>query len=359
LASIITSTGVELPDAFYDSIYDTLAESKRGDDEETLRLKAVTKIQTAGASNQPATTPDEINPNLYADRPKLQALKDLLLRFRSGDPQAATELISRYEHNNWQRANKFAEEAGSPVIDADDLYQEAVLGLLLAAEKADLKRVHQFNAFANSYTWGPMNSYVLSTRNTVKVPNSLGLELDKIKQIDLEAAQHGLPPLRDHDKRLQEFEVVKNYGVAVMRRLIALTHLESIEDLAATNPKDSYHNAGLDEANPSLNYQNVTQPHPDLNIETRALLADLVQQVNQVLRSDLNDSARTVINLLFELKDPLDPMLKDISGPLRPTDVSVKRGISNTRVCQIRDQALVKLKKSTKLRDLWEETLNF
>ena len=99
--------------------------------------------------------------------------KEMLLRFQQSPPkslerqQAANSIVRTYVRAALQRAFSHSAMTG---VEAEDLVQESIFGIIRAAEKADLSRENRFLTYAVTWIDQTMSRYAANSARTVRLP---------------------------------------------------------------------------------------------------------------------------------------------------------------------------------------------
>ena len=109
---------------------------------------------------------------------RARADRELLARYRPGDPEARAEVVERFLPLARQLARRYA-RGNEPL---DDLYQVASIGLLKAIDRYDPERGTAFSTFAVPTIAGELKRYFRDTGWAVHVPRPVQERLVRINR---------------------------------------------------------------------------------------------------------------------------------------------------------------------------------
>lgn len=361
LADALLQNGFDIDRTQDDAaIYDALAESNFGEDVETLCLRAIYKVDERRKNLAETTGSNEEEPiqdlsldveaevtetnQAYKDQGEFQGIddKELVLRIRGGDKDAAEELIKRHTRFIYKLARKMAPNGRYASIDVDDLFQEGVIGLLRAVELADLSNRAKFLTYAGEWIIRRMHNYILDNRATVRTPRYIGAMHDRIRRINSDRVQQQRPLLNDEE--ITEIFRLKGHKVtpALIKNSELLTYYMGSLDTGFSPSRDS-------------------SPGNDYILDERQGLSSLTSEPQpgvdeKVIKSFLQDNMREVLLNLDEREVQILKLRFGSNGqpPKTLEEVGVEFDLSSERVRKIEARALAKLRlplHSAKLKD--------
>ena len=106
--------------------------------------------------------------------------KDLIWKAKNNDNEAMKELIKKYNGLIWKLANSLGETCET--LEIEDLYQEGVLGLMLAVKRFDMDSDVKLITYAYYYIRGSMLHAMHNLDRLVKYPSKTIEKIENIKR---------------------------------------------------------------------------------------------------------------------------------------------------------------------------------
>ncbi len=110
---------------------------------------------------------------------------DIIKRIQSGDKSAEQELCRRNYPYVRKRAKELLKAAGS-TLDLEDLIQEGMIGLLLAAKRTDLSYDNTFLTYAGWYVTQHMIRPNTWQGHLIRIPDNILQTVNKLAKLDAE-----------------------------------------------------------------------------------------------------------------------------------------------------------------------------
>ncbi len=334
-----------------DASYHALLESERGEDEETIALRGLYKLEATKSDNVVVSVPESQETNEEVVVPHAPVIKATVFeRVRAGDVEAKSEIIERYGKFAISVARKAAAKLNRRVnaIDVDDLAQEALIGLLRAAELYEKgARGATFLTYANFHIRGRIMGHVEDMSSTVRVPRHIRQKINKIERVNW-YRRHDRKPLLSAKAtaklvEVDESEVVAHTGsitVGTLRfaRLIS-------DNMGSLDTGFSPHNdvsPGNDYILDERNSMNSVTGEADIPVDEAAELATLPKLIDEALE-ELDEREKAILRLRFGLGG---------TEPRTLEEVGEEFNLTGTRIRTIEAQALAKLRSPWRLHNL-------
>jgi RNA polymerase sigma factor (sigma-70 family) len=342
------------------ALYDSLAESERGENEETIvyyalcRLSQSAEDATVSTSEIPADEQPHAPARKSAYRHGLELKEksdnDLCTLAKEGDKEALSLLISRHKGFLWQQARRRAYAYRYNAIDADDLFQEGALAVMQTAETQDDAQDIQFFSRAASKVRQQMTRYIDNHASAVRVPINQRKRLKRIDAFNQARLSRRRPILsREEISQLLNIPVEGTFEstTADLYRRIPLltTYMGSLErgysPQSDSSPGNDY---VLDERSVQTNVAG----QDDKLLEESALKFCIRDALTRVML-DLTTRERDVLELRFGLSGEPPKTLEEMGKEFN---------VSRERIRQIESKALAKLRhplRSQHLRGLADD----
>lgn len=248
--------------------------------------------------------------------------KYLAQRISQGDMTAREKFIE----SNLRLVVKIAKKYVDRGLAFLDLIQEGNTGLIIAADRFDVKRNTKFSTYATSWIRQAITRAITDKGRNIRIPSRLYYKIGKYRKIEgiLENELHRKPTTKEIAKRM------------------CITETQA-EDIAAwQNDTLSMNYTPTDDEDNKL--EEIISSQDD-GPETIAFTNDMQKEVRQILDecSSLTPNERTVIIKRFGLEN-------NISLTLEETGKII--GVSRERTRQIEEKALTKLRSFSKTRRL-------
>lgn len=248
--------------------------------------------------------------------------KYLAQRISQGDMTAREKFIE----SNLRLVVKIAKKYVDRGLAFLDLIQEGNTGLIIAADRFDVKRNTKFSTYATSWIRQAITRAITDKGRNIRIPSRLYYKIGKYRKIEgiLENELHRKPTTKEIAKRM----------------CITETQAENIA--AWQNDTLSMNYTPTDDEDNKL--EEIISSQDD-GPETIAFTNDMQKEVRQILDecSSLTPNERTVIIKRFGLEN-------NISLTLEETGKII--GVSRERTRQIEEKALTKLRSFSKTRRL-------
>lgn len=246
----------------------------------------------------------------------------LAKRISQGDMAAREKFIE----SNLRLVVKMAKKYVDRGLALLDLIQEGNTGLIIAADRFDVKRNTRFSTYATSWIRQAITRAITDKGRNIRIPSHLYYKMAKYRKIEsiLENELHRKPTTK---------EIAKRMGITE-------TQAENI--VTWQNDTLSMNYTSNDDEDNKL--EEIISSQDD-GPETIAFTNDMQKEVRQILDecSSLTPNERTVIIKRFGLED-------NISLTLEETGKII--GVSRERTRQIEEKALTKLRSFHKTRRL-------
>ena len=248
--------------------------------------------------------------------------KYLAQRISQGDVAAREKFIE----SNLRLVVKIAKKYVDRGLAFLDLIQEGNTGLIIAADRFDVKRNTKFSTYATSWIRQAITRAITDKGRNIRIPSRLYYKIGKYRKIEgiLENELHRKPTTKEIAKRMGITETQAENIAAWQNDTLSMNY----------TPTDDEDNK-LEEIISSQ----------DDGPETIAFTNDMQKEVRQILDecSSLTPNERTVIIKRFGLEN-------NISLTLEETGKII--GVSRERTRQIEEKALTKLRSFSKTRRL-------
>ena len=248
--------------------------------------------------------------------------KYLAQRISQGDMTAREKFIE----SNLRLVVKIAKKYVDRGLAFLDLIQEGNTGLIIAADRFDVKRNTKFSTYATGWIRQAITRAITDKGRNIRIPSRLYYKIGKYRKIEgiLENELHRKPTTKEIAKRM----------------CITETQAENIA--AWQNDTLSMNYTPTDDEDNKL--EEIISSQDD-GPETIAFTNDMQKEVRQILDecSSLTPNERTVIIKRFGLEN-------NISLTLEETGKII--GVSRERTRQIEEKALTKLRSFSKTRRL-------
>lgn len=248
--------------------------------------------------------------------------KYLAQRISQGDMTAREKFIE----SNLRLVVKIAKKYVDRGLAFLDLIQEGNAGLIIAADRFDVKRNTKFSTYATGWIRQAITRAITDKGRNIRIPSRLYYKIGKYRKIEgiLENELHRKPTTKEIAKRM----------------CITETQAENIA--AWQNDTLSMNYTPTDDEDNKL--EEIISSQDD-GPETIAFTNDMQKEVRQILDecSSLTTNERTVIIKRFGLEN-------NISLTLEETGKII--GVSRERTRQIEEKALTKLRSFSKTRRL-------
>ena len=246
----------------------------------------------------------------------------LAKRISQGDMAAREKFIE----SNLRLVVKMAKKYVDRGLALLDLIQEGNTGLIIAADRFDVKRNTRFSTYATGWIRQAITRAITDKGRNIRIPSHLYYKMGKYRKIEsiLEGELHRKPTTK---------EIAERMGITETQAENIATWQNDTLSMNYT-PTDDEDNK-LEEIISSQ----------DDGPETIAFTNDMQKEVRQILDecSSLTSNERTVIIKRFGLED-------NISLTLEETGKII--GVSRERTRQIEEKALTKLRSFSKTRRL-------
>ena len=246
----------------------------------------------------------------------------LAKRISQGDMAAREKFIE----SNLRLVVKMAKKYVDRGLALLDLIQEGNTGLIIAADRFDVKRNTRFSTYATSWIRQAITRAITDKGRNIRIPSHLYYKMGKYRKIEsiLEGELHRKPTTK---------EIAERMGITE-------TQAENIATWQNDTLSMNY-TSNDDEDN---KLEEIISSQDD-GPETIAFTNDMQKEVRQILDecSSLTPNERTVIIKRFGLED-------NISLTLEETGKII--GVSRERTRQIEEKALTKLRSFHKTRRL-------
>ncbi len=335
--------------------YDALAESERGEDEETICLRALYKLSDREQPKSaeptdlnPKTSEPETNSAHVTDMIDQSAIDQFAL-YRSGDSDAAIWLVNQYGAfvRSLARRLSFKLPRSASAIDYDDLVQEGMIAMLYAAESYRNDMGANFMTYSRTSILRKMDRHIKDMRSTVRVPASTRDKATKIEAINQLRRGERRPPLTPQeiaelvDVDPDDRYVARNYKDKTT--VASLKHVQLITDnMGSLDRGFSPHNdlsPGNDYILDERNGMESITSSPDPDVEDEATNRLFRVEASKFLIDgidSLSDREATILALRFGL---------DGTGIMKSLDeVAQQFDLSKERVRIIESHALSKLR---------------
>ena len=246
----------------------------------------------------------------------------LAKRISQGDMAAREKFIE----SNLRLVVKMAKKYVDRGLALLDLIQEGNTGLIIAADRFDVKRNTRFSTYATGWIRQAITRAITDKGRNIRIPSHLYYKMGKYRKIEgiLEGELHRKPTTK---------EIAERMGITETQAENIATWQNDTLSMNYTPTDDEDHK--LEEIISSQ----------DDGPETIAFTNDMQKEVRQILDecSSLTPNERTVIIKRFGLED-------NISLTLEETGKII--GVSRERTRQIEEKALTKLRSFHKTRRL-------
>jgi RNA polymerase primary sigma factor len=264
----------------------------------------------------------QVSLSIDAERPTPQQERDLVIAAAAGDADASLKLVEAFLPPITGLARRFPTGVG---LELEELVQEGVTGLLLAAQRYDSGIGRPFWAYASFWVRKAMQELVAELARPVALSDHAVRGLARIKTARREHLQtHGVEPTIE--------ELSRDTG-------LAFAHLNSLQAIERT-PRSLEDRASAAGGATATVGDTITDPAAELAFEQ--VLDDIEIREARQCADQLDERERTVIRGHFGLGQPAKT-LKQIGGAL---------GLTAERARQIELGALNKLREALARRAL-------
>lgn len=283
------------------------SENKEESDNDYMSVDAV-KIYLQEISKIPLLTPEEE--------------RDLAQRISQGDMVAREKFIE----SNLRLVVKMAKKYVDRGLAFLDLIQEGNTGLIIAADRFDVKRNTKFSTYATGWIRQSITRAITDKGRNIRIPSHLYYKIGKYRKIEciLEGELHRKPTAKEIAKRMGITETQAENIAAWQNDTLSM-------DYTPTDDEDN-------------KLEDIISSQDD-GPEAIAFTNDMRKEVRKILDecSSLTTNERTVIIKRFGLEN-------NISLTLEETGKII--GVSRERTRQIEEKALTKLRSFYKTRYL-------
>jgi RNA polymerase sigma factor (sigma-70 family) len=348
------------------ALFDSLSLSPRGENEETICLRALKMIEdhSAAEAEQAAQVgqidpigDDELSPGgddrfaaetKYPNRTEREyrALddKELVKLAQAGSRLAPKVLVTRHGGLIMTLARKYAPHGRYSSIGADDLFQEGAMALLRSIKSTDLSETFEqskFISYAAEYVKYQISRYVMNHKSTVHVPFRQVIQVQEVNNMNDNRRNQRLPLLRaDEIDEYFGFDPSignpqkPNINARLMRRTDLLTrHMGSIDTgyspHSDTDPGNAY---VLDETS---KLESLTGRADFEGVDASTVAAGLKATLELALERELSERQAKILRSRFGL-DNQDPMTFD--------QIAANFGVTRQRIRQIEASAQLRLR---------------
>jgi RNA polymerase primary sigma factor len=246
---------------------------------------------------------------------------DLARRVREGDKQALDTLVNA----NLRFVASVAKRYLNQGLTYMDLIAEGNIGLITAAQRFDERRGFRFITYAVWWIRQAIQKAVAEQTNTVRLPVNRVLQVQSLRRLTRSLEQ-------ERQGAVQEEDIADRAGMSVRK-------LEQLR--AAASPLVSLDESSLEDDTTMA--ENLTDPE-EISPEESYIREEMHQELDAALRQ-LSDRERRVVTYYYGLGQRQAWSLEAIGDVL---------GLSRERVRQIRNQALMKMRRAEKGQTLQE-----
>lgn len=246
----------------------------------------------------------------------------LIKRVQAGDRKALGTLV-KY---NIRFVVKIALGYASSKIDLVDLISEGNMGLIVAAKKYDVNRDVKFLTYAVWWVRKSILGYIKNHSRNIRLPSNKYKNISDYRRalVTLEQTNEGVVSLSD------------------ISEILKVSEEEVLKYKALSEPECSIENISVeDEYNISMLENNLDSTFDDIEIE--GISTQSIRDNLNIIFKYLSKIEIEIISLYYGL---------NTSDTLTLNDIGIELNISRERVRQVRDNALRKLKKGLKLREM-------
>ena len=246
---------------------------------------------------------------------------DLARRVREGDKQALDILVNA----NLRFVASVAKRYLNQGLTYMDLIAEGNIGLITAAQRFDERRGFRFITYAVWWIRQAIQKAVAEQTNTVRLPVNRVLQVQSLRRLTRSLEQ-------ERQGAVQEEDIADRAGMSVRK-------LEQLR--AAASPLVSLDESSLEDDTTMA--ENLTDPE-EISPEDSYIQEEMHQELDAALRQ-LSDRERRIVTYYYGLGQRQAWSLEAIGDAL---------GLSRERVRQIRNQALMKMRRAEKGQTLQE-----
>ena len=246
--------------------------------------------------------------------------RELAKRVAEGDVEARSKMIEA----NLRLVVSIAKRYVAGGLPFSDLIEEGNLGLIRAVEKFDYKRGFRFSTYANWWIKQAMERAITNQVRTIRLPVHVSEEVYRYTRAEKKLKQQ----LR-RDPHPEELAEALHVGIEKVRMYSQISReTHSLDVLVMDNGDETLKDYIADENAPS--------PESDCDIISRR------KQIDEWI-SNLSGAEREVVELRYGLND---------DSPWTLNSIGKRFGITRERVRQIEKQAINRIRKQTKMRNL-------
>ena len=293
----------------------------RGEHFENAAAARVERRSDAHFTAEPTTDSFQIFYNQASRYPLLTAEEEIELAkaIERGDLAAKERLIN----SNLRLVIKFARRYQGHGLSLEDLIQEAMLGLIRAAEKFDWRRGYKFSTYGTLWIRQALQRGLQNHGRTIRLPVHVAQRQTKVRKIESElGTKLGREPTDD------EIAAVAELSVDEVSELRELTRsITSLDQPVGDDGETALGDLLASE-----------RPEP----EQEVVEAERERQINEVV-AQLPDAERNVIRLSFGLGGDEPRTLRQVASEL---------GIPVAQARELESQGLSRLSGSTELAQL-------
>ena len=216
-------------------------------------------------------------------------------------------------------------------VDFDDLMQEGVKGLMVAADKYDIKVGCAFSTFATWWIKNAIDRYVLSNHGMMRKPAYVREQITRI-QTCLEyyrVEMHRIPT----DREISEYVGLDMYTVMVLKDI--MMHVVSLDQSLYNDENDD-------------GVSNLLETLPSNQVVESKYDGSFYQSLNDLLNM-LTDRERLIVEKFFGLRKSLND---DEHEAMPISEIAKELNLSNTMVRLLLNKALSRLKFNYKTKAL-------
>ncbi len=253
---------------------------------------------------------------------------ELAKRIRQGDIKAEQELVQANLRFVMSVAKQYYFPASNYIMSLNDLINEGNLGLIKAAKRFDETRGFKFISYAVWWVRQSILESINQNNRIIKLPSNRVAQAGKIKQ-----AIHNFEQKNERSPTKDE--------VCEMLNISESTYNLMNESIVFHSSLDGQ--IGSDESNTTL--LDVLSDNGE-KTDQKVMNESLTYDVNSVLKL-LSHTERDVLKMYYGIG-----AIESEKHGLTLEEIGSKMDLSRERIRQIKDKALVKLRRSTKINRL-------
>lgn len=247
---------------------------------------------------------------------------ELVKRAQNGDKDAITELCLR----NGKLITYIINKTYPAAMQNDDIFQQGMLGILIAIKKFDVSTGYSFTTYAYNWIHQKITRYMQDTGRVIRIPVHMYPQIAKFKQLQIDY-------MNEHETYPSDEWLAKKMKISVKKVKEMHQYVDSILSLDESYAKDSDDNCSLADIIADAN----------VNVEKEATQAVLNEELYNCMKIHLSEREMDVLAMRYGLTG---------KPPMTLSVVGEKFGVTRERIRQIEAKALKSLRVSSVERKL-------